>query len=307
MNIKYLCCVLLLMLITQHGHIQACGACGCQPMMFQSAVKPYDKTHAAGIMYGLRSFYGNSSELEGAEEFKHTGIVFAHYFLTEQFKITAEFPFSYNLHSGPGHATEHFYGPGDPRLLFSYVFYHGGDSMFNIPRQNRFFGSLDVGFGIQFPLGRHTQESSIGFPEPLMQAGYGSWAALFRSSYSLLYNQFGWRNAVQMNVSGENSLGFNYGNQFQFSSTLFIRYALGEFNFVSHFGVLQEKIGKNRIDGLIYEASEGYSILHMNVEKSIFFNRLGLNAGLNIPVHQQSGPISLQNRLNFNAGLQYFF
>lgn len=161
--------------------------------------------------------------------------------------------------------------------------------------------TLKVGAGLKSPTGKYDQ-ATIGSVNPSFQLGTGSWDYSFLTEYVLKRKKLGLNTMVNYVVKTENSKHYRFGNQLNYSTTLF--YLVQTKDKLS----VAPQLG---VAGEVYEANYKYSQLVRYTEGDVFFGKLGFEIAKNkfsfgantmVPINQNlaSSRVEVKSRLSFN-------
>lgn len=218
-----------------------------------------------GIRYFNQSYtsrdgiFANSPWID--ENF-NTVQVWARIPVTDRVQITTLIPYHFhNRELSTGE--QNIEGLGDITIMGMYtVFKTSKDSV-------TYTHTVQVGGGIKAPTGKYSTSSNAGSVNPSFQVGTGSWDYLLAAEYVVARKSLGFNSMVNYVMKTENEKKYQFGNQFNYSGTLFYVLKSNLFTFVPQAGLAGE----------VYESNTQYDQRLPNTSGDIVFGKLGLEAG----------------------------
>ena len=198
-------------------------------------------------------------------------------------------------------------GLGDLSFLINYTVLNKKKSSYNekkdaISTSNHL---LKVGGGIKLPTGNYdeTVNNSIN---PSFQLGTGSVDVITNVQYVYKHNNWGVTNYLNYYLKTANSKEYQFGNQFNFSSTFFYMFKdASKNNFVPSLGVSGEFYDSNKVFNVPIKNTKGHA-LFTSFGAEYNTNKLTIGALAMYPVQQKlaQGTIKIKYRssiyLNYN-------
>ncbi len=279
-----------------------CDACGCSAnggsMGFGSMLND--------DFIGVRYVYQKYTTKEGVfnnspwiEENFNTIQFWSRIPLTSHIQLMALIPFHNNnrlLNTG----YENRSGLGDITVVGLYTFFQSKkDSLSNYSHK------VQLGGGLKAPTGKF-DESNSGTLNPSFQLGTGSWDYLFITEYVIKRQQSGLNMAFSYTYKTENQKHYQFGNQLNYSVTLFHLLHWNHINFVPQIGLAEEVTASNRQFQQDVVGTKGdvlFSKLGLEVGKGRF--SLGMNAMLPLKQNLTDGNVKAKYRVAVN--LNYIF
>ena len=276
-----------------------CDACGCSANGGSMGFSSMLNNNFIGIRYVNQSYstkegvFNNSPWI--AENFNTTQ-VWARIPVFNKIQITALVPFHFNnreLVSGK----QSIQGLGDITVMGMY-------SVLEIQSDSTTVGhKLQLGCGIKAPTGKYTSANN-GTLNPSFQLGTGSWDYLLVSEYVIKKVKFGLNTALSYTFKTENEKHYQFGNQFNYGSTLFYLFDLNSVKFVPQLGIAGE----------VYNSNQQFKQKVADTKGDVVFGKFGfelgkdkfsLGANLMLPIHQNLTGGNVDANYRFSVNLNY--
>ena len=242
-----------------------CDACGCSAsgggMGFSSML---DQNFV-----GLRYFHQSYSSRDGVfnnspwvDENFNTVQIWARVPVAKNFQVSALVPYHFHNRE-PSTGRQSLDGMGDITVLGLYTVYqtHKDSTVF--------VHTLQAGGGIKAPTGEYNSTNN-GSINPSFQLGTGSWDYLLAAEYVIKHKQWGLNNMLNYTFKTENKEEYQFGNQFNYGSTLFYVWERSNITIVPQAGIAGEVYAANRQYGEDVPYTKG----------DILFGRAGIEAGM---------------------------
>lgn len=274
-----------------------CDACGCSAsggsMGFSSMLN--------NNFVGLRYFYQSYTSRDGIfanspwiDENFNTVQAWARIPVSEKIQISALVPYHFHnreLSTGEDKIS----GLGDITVMGLYkLFETKSDSAI-------YTHTLNVGAGVKMPTGKFKEVNNLGTVNQSFQLGTGSWDFPIVAEYVVKRKDLGLNTMANYIFKTENEKKYQYGNQFNYASTLFYLFDFNSVQLVPQLGIAGEVYEKNRQYGLDVPNTAGdilFSKFGVEVGKDKF--SLGVNAMLPINQNLSNGTIEANYRLSVN-------
>jgi len=245
-------------------YLDDCDACGCSAsgggMGFSSMINKN--------FVGLRYFYQSYSSRDGIfndskwiDENFNTVQLWARIPVFKNFQVSALVPYHFhNRELSTGEQT--ISGLGDITVLGMYTVYqtHKDSTVF--------VHTLQAGGGVKAPSGTYDSDNK-GSVNPSFQVGTGSWDYLLAAEYVIKHKDLGLNTMINYAFKTENDKHYQFGDQFNYASTLFYVMEGSKFTFVPQLGLAGE----------MYATNKQYKEDVPNTKGDILFGKLGIEAG----------------------------
>jgi len=242
-----------------------CDACGCSASGGSMGFSSMLNNNFVGLRYFNQSYtsrdgiFANSPWID--ENF-NTLQAWARIPVTEKIQISALIPYHFHereLTAG----TEDISGLGDVTIMGLYTLYETkSDSAV-------FTHKVNVGAGIKIPTGKFTEANNLGTINQSFQLGTGSWDYSVVSEYVVNRKDLGLNTTLNYILKTENSKNYQYGDQFNYATTLFYLFDFKSIQLVPQAGVAGE----------IYQKNRQHNLDVPNTAGDILFGKLGIEAG----------------------------
>lgn len=270
-----------------------CDACGCSASGGSMGFASMLNTNFVGVRYlnqQYRSSDGLYSNSAWYRENFNTVQVWARIPVLKNIQVSVLVP--YHFHSRDTKTgAQNLKGIGDVTVLAMYRLYQTHRDSTIVAH------TLQLGGGIKAPTGKFNETNS-GSLNPSFQAGTGSWDYLLASEYILRRKQFGLNTTLNYIVKYENDRAYRFGNQFNYSATLFYLHEKNSFSMAPQIGLAGEVYASNYQHGQELKDTSGdvlFSKLGVEMGKDKF--SLGINTMLPIHQHLAGGNLKAQYRL----------
>lgn len=274
-----------------------CDACGCSANGGSMGFSSMLNNNFIGIRYVYQSYttkegvFNNSPWID--ENF-NTIQIWTRIPISERIQLTALLPYHSNnreLVTGKNGIS----GIGDMTVMAMYTFVE--PTMDSVAVYSH---KLQIGGGLKAPTGKYNASNS-GTLNPSFQLGTGSWDYLLVSEYVLKRKQLGLNTSLSYTFKTENQKQYQFGNQFNYGTTLFYLLDLNKIKLVPQLGLAGE----------LYESNRQVKQNVIGTKGDILFGKIGfeigkdkLSFGINtmLPINQNltGGNVKANYRLSLN-------
>lgn len=274
-----------------------CDACGCSANGGSMGFSSMLNNNFIGIRYVYQSYttkegvFNNSPWID--ENF-NTIQIWTRIPISERIQLTALLPYHSNnreLVTGKNGIS----GIGDITLMAMYTFVE--PTMDSVAVYSH---KLQIGGGLKASTGKYNASNS-GTLNPSFQLGTGSWDYLLVSEYVLKRKQLGLNTSLSYTFKTENQKQYQFGNQFNYGTTLFYLLDLNKIKLVPQLGLAGE----------LYESNRQVKQNVIGTKGDILFGKIGfeigkdkLSFGINtmLPINQNltGGNVKANYRLSLN-------
>lgn len=277
-----------------------CDACGCSASGGSMGFSSMLNNNFVGLRYFNQSYtsrdgiFANSPWID--ENF-NTIQAWTRIPVTEKIQISALIPYHFHereLTAG----TEDISGLGDVTIMGLYTLYETkSDSAV-------FTHKVNVGAGIKIPTGKFTEANNLGTINQSFQLGTGSWDYSVVSEYVINRKDLGLNTTLNYILKTENSKNYQYGDQFNYATTLFYLFDFKTIQLVPQAGVAGE----------IYQKNRQHNLDVPNTAGDILFGKFGIEAGKDkfsvginamLPVKQNLSNGNMEANYRWSINLNY--
>ena len=278
-----------------------CDACGCSAsggsMGFSSMF--------ANNFVGLRYFKQNYTSKDGIfanspwiDENFNTIQAWGRIPITRKIQISGLIPYHFNeraLTKG----TESISGLGDITIIGLYSIYETQKD------STVFTHKLNAGAGIKIPTGKFDEANNLGTINQSFQLGTGSWDYQLVTEYIIKKKNLGLNTMLNYTFKTENNKNYQYGNQFNYSSTLFYLVDLDS---------VAKVVPQLGIAGEVYQTNKQQGIDLPETAGDILFGKLGVEAGkdkfsiginMMLPIKQNLSGGKMEANYRWSINLNY--
>lgn len=277
-----------------------CDACGCSASGGSMGFSSMLNNNFVGLRYFNQSYtsrdgiFANSPWID--ENF-NTIQAWTRIPVTEKIQISALIPYHFHereLTAG----TEDISGLGDVTIMGLYTLYETkSDSAV-------FTHKVNVGAGVKIPTGKFTEANNLGTINQSFQLGTGSWDYSVVSEYVINRKDLGLNTTLNYILKTENSKNYQYGDQFNYATTLFYLFDFKTIQLVPQAGVAGE----------IYQKNRQHNLDVPNTAGDILFGKFGIEAGKDkfsvginamLPVKQNLSNGNMEANYRWSINLNY--
>jgi hypothetical protein len=276
-----------------------CDACGCSANGGSMGFSSMLNNNFIGIRYINQKYTTKEGVFNNSpwtvENFNTTQI-WARIPVSVKIQITALVPFHFNnreLITGK----ERIQGLGDITIMGMY-------SVFETHSDSTTVGhKFQLGGGIKVPSGKYNSANN-GTLNPSFQLGTGSWDYLLVSEYVLKKDKFGLNTVLSYTFKTENQQHYQFGDQFNYGSTLFYLLDLNKIKIAPQAG----------ISGEVYNSNQQFKQEVSDTKGEIVFGKFGLEIGKNkfsfganlmLPISQNLTGGNVESKYRFSLNLNY--
>ncbi|MCG9791272.1 transporter family protein [Flavobacterium algicola] len=242
-----------------------CDACGCSAaggsMGFSSMID--------NNFVGVRYFYQSYSSREGyfsnspwIDENFNTTQIWARIPLSPKIQITALVPYQDHTREFTA-GSENISGLGDITVMATYTVFETMKDTITI------YNRLQLGGGVKLPTGKFDASSNSGLVNQGFQVGTGSLDYLLLAEHQLSWEKWGLNSMLNYNLKTENKKNYQFGNQFNYGSTLFYMIKSDKMTYVPQLGIAGE----------VYQSNWQLGQSLPNTSGDIFFSKIGIEVG----------------------------
>jgi hypothetical protein len=279
-----------------------CDGCGCGASGGSMGFASMLNSNFVGVRYFNQQYRSNDGLYTNSpwlNERFNTVQVWARIPVFKRFQISALLPYhEHERETTKGNQT--ISGLGDITVLALATVYKTKTDTISAGLQH----NLQAGVGVKLPTGEY-QEANSGSVNPSFQLGTGSWDVLFTTEYVIKKKKLGWNNMANYIVKNQNEKYYRFGNQFNYSSSLFYLLENETLAFAPQVG----------ISGEVYESNYQYNQEVKNTNGDVVFSKFGFELGykkwsfgstLQLPINQNlvGGLVEAKSRWSVNINFK---
>jgi hypothetical protein len=278
-----------------------CDACGCSASGGSMGFSSMLDNNFVGLRYFKQSYTSKDGIFDNSpwiDENFNTVQAWARIPITNKIQISALIPYHFNerdLTSG----TESIAGLGDITIIGLY-------SIYETHKDSTVFAhKINAGIGIKMPSGKFDEANNSGTVNQSFQLGTGSWDYQLVTEYVIKKKNLGLNSMLNYVFKTENEKKYQYGNQFNYSSTLFYLFETNnELKVVPQLGVAGE----------VYQSNKQHGIDLANTAGDILFGKFGIETGKNkfsiganamLPINQNLSGGKMKSNYRWSINLNY--
>jgi hypothetical protein len=274
-----------------------CDACGCSANGGSMGFSSMLNNNFIGLRYVNQSYTTKEGVFNNSpwvDENFNTVQIWMRIPITKRIQLSTLLPYHDNYRELPI-GKQNISGFGDMTLMIMYTVYQT-----KVDSSTIYSNKIQLGSGVKAPTGKYNTENS-GTLNPSFQLGTGSWDYLLVSEYVIKRKQLGLNIALSYTFKTENQKKYQFGNQFNYSSTFFYLLNLHSLKLVPQAGIAGEVTASNRQIQQDVVGTKG----------DILFSKLGIEIGLDnfsfginglLPINQNltDGNVKANYRLAIN-------
>lgn len=276
-----------------------CDACGCSASGGGMGSNSILNDNFVGIRYlnqHYKSREGIFNNSPWVEENFNTIQVWSRIPITKTIQISSIIPYHFhNRERSTGN--EKISGLGDISLL-------GIITVWQTKKDSTLYKhKLQLVGGAKLPTGKYSSANN-GSVNPSFQVGTGSYDFISGTEYTIQRSKWGLNTILNYTFKTENSQKYQFGNQFNYGSTLFYTAELDK-------GILIPQLG---LAGELYEKNKAFGENLVNTSGSILFGKAGVEYGISdfsigltgmIPVSQNLTNNMVDAKYRWSVNLNY--
>jgi hypothetical protein len=241
-----------------------CDACGCSASGGGMGFSSMLNQNFVGLRYFNQSYSSRDGVFNNSpwiDENFNTVQVWARIPVVKNFQVMALVPYHFhNRELATGRQS--IEGMGDITVMGLYTIYQTEvDSTL-------FVHTLQAGAGVKAPVGKYDSTNN-GSVNPSFQVGTGSWDYLLAAEYVVKHKNLGLNTMINYAIKTENKDDYQFGNQFNYGSTLFYTVEKESFTLVPQAGIAGE----------VYATNKQYGEDVPDTSGDVLFGKVGIEAG----------------------------
>ncbi len=244
--------------------LEECDACGCSANGGSMGFSSMLSDNFTGIRYFYQSYKSRDGVFNNSpwiDENFNTAQLWGRIPVTEKWEITVLIPYHFHRRI-KSTGTQNVEGIGDITVMAMYRIYQTKDSLASF--QHRIL----TGAGVKAPTGKYDSANN-GSINPSFQVGTGSWDYSLTTEYIIRKENWGLNSTVSYVLKTENDKHYQFGNQFNYGSTLFYSSMLNKLIVVPQIGLAGETYQANKEYGQDVPLTKG----------DVFFSKVGVELG----------------------------
>ncbi len=247
------------------GDFGKCDACGCSATGGSMGFSSMFSNNFVGVRYFYQSYTSRDGIFDNSpwvDENFNTVQAWARIPVAKRIQVSALVP--YHFHSRErADGDERISGLGDITLLGMYTLYATRKD------STLYTHKFQLGGGVKLPTGKYEEANNAGSVNQGFQVGTGSFDYLLLAEYVVKRNQWGLNTMLNYTFKTENTKEYQFGNQFNYGSTLFYMLEMKKLKLVPQLGIAGEVYSENEQHGQAVPDTAGH----------ILFSRFGIEAG----------------------------
>jgi hypothetical protein len=277
-----------------------CDACGCSASGGSMGFSSMLNNNFVGLRYFNQSYTSRDGIFVNSpwiDENFNTIQIWTKIPITEKIQISALVPYHFhNRERSTG--TERIQGLGDISVMAMY-------SVYQTQKDSTVFThKLQLGAGVKIPTGKFEEANNTGSVNQSFQVGTGSWDYLLVSEYVIKKENLGLSTMLNYTFKTENQKQYQFGNQFNYGSTLFYLFDLPAVKLVPQLGLAGE----------VYETNKQYGEKLPDTAGDILFSKFGIEAGKGafsigvnamLPINQHLSNSKIEANYRWSVNLNY--
>ena len=274
-----------------------CDTCGCSASGGSMGFSSMLNQNFVGLRYIRQSYstrdgiFNNSPWID---QTFNTVQAWGRIPVSKKIQITALVPYHFHENEKTT-GTQSISGMGDITVMALYT-------VFETTRDTAVFKhTVQLGGGVKAPTGKYNKENN-GSVNPSFQVGTGSWDYVLATEYIVRKDNLGLNAMLNYTIKTENADHYQFGNQFNYGSTLFYAFSTAKMSYVPQLGIAGEVTESNKEYGQNTLKTTSGDIFFGKIGMEIGRDRfsLGLNAMLPINQNLTGGLVKADYRWSVN-------
>lgn len=289
---------------------QACDK-GCTMGGSYLGILPQFHKNFAGLRYSTRSYTITTTHTHIHEgmPITHTDIIdeqfntmelWGRYVPVKDVQIFAFVPYAFNQQSTTRGNTN-YSGLGDITLLANYSLLNTGDSANHVLKH-----TLQLGGGVKFATGSHTQNKSDEGYAANLQPGTGSTDYLVNVIYTVRYGKAGLNNDFTYRFNTENEEGYTFGDRVSASTNLFYWLNIENMTLLPSAGLYYEHAKADEFEH-VDEGQKGGDAYYTNLGLNMYLQKVAVGGTLQIPLSSTDDHHVTKGNNRAMVSLSYLF
>ena len=274
-----------------------CDACGCSATGGSMGFSSMLNNNFVGFRYMYQSYTSKDGIFNNSpwvDENFNTIQAWARIPVSDKIQISALIPYHFHNRERIG-GNENIKGLGDITVLAMYTIFETKKDSAN------FVHKIQTGGGIKLPTGEYKEANNIGSVNPGFQVGTGSTDFLLMAEYVVKKNNWGLNSMLNYNIKTENKKDYQFGNQFNYGSSLFYLYENRKLKLVPQAGFAGEVYAENTQHGQKVADTAGNVVFgKFGIEAGRKDLSIGINAMLPISQNLSGGNVNANYRIGIN-------
>lgn len=275
-----------------------CDACGCSSNGGSMGFSSLLNSNFVGIRYFHQNYKSNEQIYNdspwNAEKF-NTLQLWARIPLAKRVQALVFVPY-HNHNKETSDGKREISGIGDINVM-------GSVTVLQTTEQKKTSHNLKLGAGIKIPTGKYNEDNN-GSVNPSFQLGTGSWDYQFLGEYVLRNKRWGLSNMLNYVLKTENNKHYRFGNQLNYSSTLFFMTTLGKLSFAPQLGISGENYQANQLWEQKQQDTSG-NVLFSKIGFELGKDKLSLAVNALLPISQDLTGGKVEAKYRISVGLNY--
>lgn len=243
-----------------------CDACGCSASGGSMGFSSMLDNNFVGLRYLRQSYTSKDGIFDNSpwiDENFNTLQAWTRIPITSKIQISGVLPYHFNERQWST-KTETISGLGDITLIGLYSIYETKKD------STTFTHKLNAGIGVKIPTGKFDAANNLGVVNQSFQLGSGSWDYQLVTEYVLKKKKLGLNSMLNYVFKSENDKKYQYGNQFNYASTLFYLFeSKNETTIAPQLGIAGE----------VYQSNKQHGLELTNTSGDVLFGKFGVEAG----------------------------
>jgi hypothetical protein len=275
-----------------------CDACGCSANGGSMGFSSMLNENFVGIRYLYQSYTTKEGVFVNSpwtDEHFNTVQVWSRIPLTKRIQLTVLVPYHSNSRAIAS-GTQTISGLGDLTVMAMYTAFQTKSDSTSIYHQK-----WQMGGGVKAPTGTYNV-APTGTLNPSFQLGTGSWDYLVLTEYTVKRKLLGLNNTLSYTYKTENKKRYQFGNQFNYATTLFYLMDYSALKMVPQLGFAGE----------VYASNKQVQQEVLDTKGNVLFGKIGVELGKNkfsvgintmIPIHQDltGGNVKANHRISVHV------
>lgn len=244
---------------------------------------------------------GNHSNLSGTNwRTFQTLELWGQWNIKRKIQILVIIPYSMNSIENKGLVIDSYNNLGDVQALARYQIFRTNSEESNYSHR------MVLGIGLKTPTGKYKELSNLGFIDPHIQNGTGSWDFITNIGYLRKYKKWGINEEVIYKINTENTSQYQFANRFSSNTAIFFQIDKKDISLMPSVSHLFESAFMDKSQGIEVTNSNG-NAHYVNVSLDIYYKKINLNFTLQKPFVENLRDEYLSNKFRLMTGIGYSF
>lgn len=244
---------------------------------------------------------GNHSSISGTEwRTFQTMELWGQWNIKRKIQLLVIVPYSMNSVENKGMVIDSYNNLGDVQALARYQVFRTNCE------ESKYLHRMVLGLGLKAPSGKFKEISNLGFIDPHIQNGTGSWDIITNIGYLRKYKKWGFNEEIIYKINTENTSQYLFANRLSMNTSIFFQIEKNNLSIMPSISHLFESAGMDKSKGVDVTNSNG-NAHYVNGSIDVYYKKINLNFTIQKPFVENLRDGFLKNEFRVLSGIGYSF